>query len=52
MIFDVTQSYDQYQFVLGLILLVSAAICFSVDIKKLSARPSEPVAVAASPSSA
>jgi MFS family permease len=51
-IFDVTKSYDQYQFALGLILLVSAGICFSVDIQKLSARPPGPVAVAARPSSA
>jgi predicted MFS family arabinose efflux permease len=51
-IFDVTKSYDQYQFVLGLILLVSAAISFSVDLQKLSARPPGSVVVAASPSGA
>jgi MFS family permease len=51
-IFDATQTYDHYMFVLGLILLVSAAISFSVDIKKLGARPPGPVPMAARPSGA
>jgi MFS family permease len=51
-IFDANQTYNYYMFALGLILLVSAAISFSVDVKKLGAWPPGPLPVAARPSSA
>jgi MFS family permease len=46
-IFDATQTYDHYMFFLGLVLLLSAAISFSVDLKKLDFRPPGQVPVPA-----
>ena len=46
-VYDVTKSYDEYQVVIGLVLLASAAMTF--NIPDCGAPPREP-AVAAAPS--
>jgi MFS family permease len=51
-VYDATGSYNQSMLVIGLILLVSAAISFNVDVTKLGARPPGPVPLAASPAGA